>query len=236
MGRLRSYHKCGRTFFAAVAYARAKDLGEDAIRSASRIVILATVRIGEELIAGQDRGEVAKRPDGTAIRDHVDGDDMVPATLSDLGISRDLSSTAQRLARHPEAVADYLGHAAEPSLAGALNALIREATVEVTTHPKTGEEVRIGMGQTQRAAKLGVGRNTVKRWDAEPLDGPYGPPALLPTHFREPARGRVLPLHPNRKPAAGKPTGTAPTPWLSPSVSAWGSPKKLRNPYISRGW
>jgi len=110
---------------AAAAYARAKDLGEDAIRSATRIVILSTVRIGEEIISGQERGEVATQGTyGEGRTRDVDGDDISqPATLADLGVSRDLSSTAQRLARNPEAVHDYLERAAEPSLAGAVRAV-----------------------------------------------------------------------------------------------------------------
>ncbi|MBA2439589.1 MAG: hypothetical protein H0V50_02815 [Thermoleophilaceae bacterium] len=109
---------------AAVAYARAKDLGEDAIRSANRIVILATARIGEEIIAGQERGEIATAELG--VNQHsgegVSGEDTLPATLGYLGISRNLSSTGQRLARQPEAVRQYLDTAADPTLAGAVRA------------------------------------------------------------------------------------------------------------------
>jgi len=84
----------------------------------------------------------------------------------------------------------------------ALNALIREMTVEVAAHPKTGEEVRIGKGPTQRAATLGVGRMTVNTWDRDDRAGvPNGTPALpAPTHLRR-ADGQIEPLHPNRKPA-----------------------------------
>jgi hypothetical protein len=86
---------------AAAAYAGARDLGQDAVLSASRIVVLATERLGE-IIAGQERGEIAKQSDGRPVS--VGPSDTSPATLDELGISRDLSSAAQRLASHPEVV------------------------------------------------------------------------------------------------------------------------------------
>jgi len=39
--------------------------------------------------------------------------------------------------------------------------------IEVREHPQTGEDMRIGMGQSQRAARLGVDRATMQRWDAD---------------------------------------------------------------------
>lgn len=105
---------------AAVAYARAKDLGEDAIRSANRIVILATARIGEEIVAGQERGEIATADGGRPVS--VTAADTSPATLPELGISRNLSSTAQRLARAGERVREYLDASPDPTLAGAVRA------------------------------------------------------------------------------------------------------------------
>jgi hypothetical protein len=130
---------------AAAAYARARDLGEDAVRSASRIVILATVRIGEEIAAGQEAGTVA-RPN-QPVSQYVDGPDIPPATLPELGISRDLASTGQRLAAHPDAVRDYLAETSVPSIAGALRAAARdadEAEGELFGRFLTPEEVPIG--------------------------------------------------------------------------------------------
>lgn len=112
---------------AAAAYARARDLGQDAVLSASRIVVLATERLGEEIIAGQERGEIAKPGFAPSIRDDVEGSDIIPATLAELGISRDLSSAAQRLASHPEVVNEYLASPAVPSMVGALRAVADKA-------------------------------------------------------------------------------------------------------------
>ena len=56
-------------------------------------------------------------------RDLVRATDKVPpATLEELGVSRNLASTGQRLAAAPAAVNEYLASAREPSVAGALRA------------------------------------------------------------------------------------------------------------------
>lgn len=53
--------------------------------------------MAELVDAGQERGEIATRQDGTAIRDHVLSPDMVvPATLPDLGITRQRLHEARR--------------------------------------------------------------------------------------------------------------------------------------------
>jgi hypothetical protein len=44
-------------------------------------------RLADEYDAAQERGEVAKRSDGSAIRDHVPGENKV-ATAADIGIPR----------------------------------------------------------------------------------------------------------------------------------------------------
>ncbi|MEO7118429.1 MAG: hypothetical protein ABIZ34_05590 [Candidatus Limnocylindrales bacterium] len=116
---------------AAVAYAKAKDLGEDAVRSASRIVILSTVRLGEELIEGRERREIATQTTG-GNRSLPDGE-APPATLDDLGITYDLSAIAQRLARQPEAVNAYIADAPLPTLAGAERAARDAAGVQWET-------------------------------------------------------------------------------------------------------
>ena len=97
------------------------------MRSASRIVVLATQRLGEEIAAGQERGEIA-RPGQPR---NVEATDMIPpATLAELGISRDLSSAAQRLAGHPEVVDEYLAEPGVPTLAGALRAVASRVAKE----------------------------------------------------------------------------------------------------------
>lgn len=73
----------------------------------------------------------------------------------------------------------------------ALNALLRETVMEVVPDPKTGEEIRIGRGQSQRAETLGVERGTIQNWDRE-ADGQFSPTA--PTHQRL-VNGRIEPIH-----------------------------------------
>ena len=48
----------------------------------------ALKRMAELVDEGQARGEIATRQDGTIFRDHVLSQDKVPATLPDLGITR----------------------------------------------------------------------------------------------------------------------------------------------------
>lgn len=124
---------------AAVAYARAKDLGEDAVRSANRIVILSTLRLGQELTAGQDRQEIARPGANQHTLEVVDGGDNL-ATLSDLGISRDLSATAQRFARNMQAIVDYAHQADMPSQAGALRAIAQESEAALVQAVDTPED------------------------------------------------------------------------------------------------
>ena len=54
------------------------------------IVYLVNYRLGEELKAAKERGEVAKRSDGALIRDsnHVSNRDKIPATHAEIGITR----------------------------------------------------------------------------------------------------------------------------------------------------
>jgi hypothetical protein len=75
-----------------------------------------------------------------------------------------------------------------------------EQVVDMDTHPKTGEQRRIGMGQSQRAEMLGVDRMSVRRWDKD--QGVTNvTPSAIPTHYRT-SEGKVQPLHPDRKPGA----------------------------------
>jgi hypothetical protein len=84
--------------------------------------------------------------------------------------------------------------------------------------------MRIGLSQTQRAAALGVTRQTVETWDAAPLVDKKMATSPLPTHAVD-ARGRPQPLH-KGQPAPEPRRGTA------------GRPEPLRKaraiPYWSR--
>ncbi|HEY8869784.1 MAG TPA: hypothetical protein VIM30_10370 [Candidatus Limnocylindrales bacterium] len=107
------------------------------------MVVLATVKLGQLLIEGRERGEVANpgRPTNVDVDDYLNanyelagrpewiyplrfpqipGPSGTPTTLADLAISRDLSWTSQRLARHAEEVLAFVEHSAELSVAGAL--------------------------------------------------------------------------------------------------------------------
>lgn len=67
---------------------------------------LSAARIGAELKAAQERGEVATRADGAAIRDHVHVPDKVaPPTLNDLGIPRQRAAEMKKLATAARLVA-----------------------------------------------------------------------------------------------------------------------------------
>lgn len=86
-----------------------------------------------------------------------------------------------------------------PQQKRALNDLLRVQVVEVRLPSATSIQrgvgpMRIGLSQTERAAKLGVDRDTVKRWDTEPLVGVNTPTSDLPTHAVD-GRGRPQPLH-----------------------------------------
>lgn len=103
----------------------------------------------------------------------------------------------------------------------ALNGLLRTVVVETVDHPATGEEVRVGLSQTQRAQKLGVTKETVNEWDrAErsigiPIDQPDAP-----THIRrEPnvqkPEGDLYPIQratpeTGRKPPTSRPPAAQP--------------------------
>lgn len=86
----------------------------------------------------------------------------------------------------------------------ALNALLRETVVEVTTHPISGEEVSIGYGQSKRAEILGVTRPTVQAWDREERTDDKNLPSV-PTHQR--VADRIEPIHKVREPIPEKPVG-----------------------------
>ena len=82
---------------AARVYARKADLGAEVVNYATAIKVRALRRMAELVDAGQAAGEIATREDGTAIRDHVLSQDKVPATLAELGISRQRLHEARKL-------------------------------------------------------------------------------------------------------------------------------------------
>jgi len=74
-----------------------------------------------------------------------------------------------------------------------LNEWLRAQVVEERPN-RRGKPMRIGHSQTQRAAALGVDRDTVLEWDRNPLVAGNAATSPLPTHAID-GRGRPQPLH-----------------------------------------
>ena len=118
---------------AATAYAKARDLGADAIRQASTIVILATERLGEEIAAGQEAGTIATAGGSPILRAAEDR----PATLADLGITANLAAASQRLAADPAAV-DAAPSAPSPASSRSTPSWSRSTRTTPPTCARTG--------------------------------------------------------------------------------------------------
>lgn len=107
----------------------------------------------------------------------------------------------------------------------ALNALLRATVVEVVAHPKTGEEMRIGMSRPERAAKLGVAKDTVDRWDEQErgLSSFADDPRPEPTHIRRSGGNPTpYPVEPaKRVAAAATPSRRMPVPAPKRTAPAW---------------
>lgn len=72
---------------AALHYAKVTKAANATQADCLRMIVRAEIRMADEIDRGQASGEVARRTDGTAIRDHVHGADKV-ATFDDLGVDR----------------------------------------------------------------------------------------------------------------------------------------------------
>jgi len=102
-------------------WASAVHAGKDHERQAAVFVLRAVRNAGERLAAAQERGDLATRGEGRANVAHADISG--PATLAEIGVTRDESSEWKRLAAlYP--TDEALGEAAKampaPSLSGAL--------------------------------------------------------------------------------------------------------------------
>lgn len=83
---------------AARVYARKADLGTAAVNHATIIKARALKRMAELVDKGQATGEIATREDGQAYRELVTSPDkLLPATLTDLGITRQRLYEARKL-------------------------------------------------------------------------------------------------------------------------------------------
>ena len=61
---------------------------QEAQDACARIVVLAEKKIGQEIIAAQQRGELARPGDQDRARDNVPDGNVIPATFDDIGITR----------------------------------------------------------------------------------------------------------------------------------------------------
>jgi ParB-like chromosome segregation protein Spo0J len=116
-----------------------------------------------------------------------------------------------------------------PDQKRALNDLLRVQVVEERP-TKRGNVMRIGHSQTERAEKLGIDRDTVARWDAQPLVAADTATRELPTHAVD-KRGRPQPLHKAPRDPESTPKSTAPKALQSPE-----RPKPLRQARAIPGW
>jgi phage N-6-adenine-methyltransferase len=81
---------------AFAAYTRKIKAALEAQNTTQKVVLLAEARIGAELKAAQERGEVARKNE--PVSQYVRTSDILPATLSDLGITRQRAHEMKRLA------------------------------------------------------------------------------------------------------------------------------------------
>jgi site-specific DNA-methyltransferase (adenine-specific) len=137
---------------AARIYALKAKLGTESVNYATSIKARALRRMAELVDAGQERGEIATRQDGTAIRDHVPSQDKVPATLTDLGISRQRLHEARKLEPlADEAIQEAVTEANTEGRQVSVSGLILRAAREI----KSEQRVRRVQERTeQRAAVL----------------------------------------------------------------------------------
>lgn len=103
-------------------WARAVRAGEEHQRKAAVYVLRAKRNAGQRLAEAQAKGEVATqaRGGGGNLSGVVDGDTTPPATLADIGVTRDQSSEWKRLASEwtDEALTAAAEEMERPSLAG----------------------------------------------------------------------------------------------------------------------
>jgi hypothetical protein len=84
-------------FLTAKDWARRKGMGEEAISHCRRYALEAERKMGEMLLAGRQRGEVAKKGQPRKVTDG----DFSPVQLVDLGLSKRESAAAQLLSELP---------------------------------------------------------------------------------------------------------------------------------------
>lgn len=71
---------------AARVYARKHKMAQEAQDAVTKIVVLAERRIGQELIAAQQRGRLLGPTEGNTLKRRIADGDSLPATLGDIGL------------------------------------------------------------------------------------------------------------------------------------------------------
>jgi hypothetical protein len=149
---------------AALHYAKVAGAANEAHADCMRIIAHAEIRISREYRAAQERGEVAGRKDGAAVRDHVRTPDKVPPpTLRDLGIDRRRLNEFDALAQAGEtAVEQAIDEAAAEAAAegravtkAAVRKRLRRREGHVATKTKAKRPTTVGYAPAQRPAHLG---------------------------------------------------------------------------------
>ena len=117
---------------AALHYAKLLEAANETQADCLSIIKRAELRMADEIDAAQQRGEVARREDGTAIRDHVRDPDKV-ATYPEIGISRQRVAEWRELRDAGESVIDEAIQAALDEGRAPTNADVQRA-VEARHH------------------------------------------------------------------------------------------------------
>jgi hypothetical protein len=162
---------------AMAAYARKLRAAMTAQNAAEKVVLLAEQRIGAELKAAQERGEVATQAKGGANIPHgVRGADTV-ATLPDLGLSRQRAAEAKALAALGEnAITEAAEAATKTGRRLSKRDLLRRARAArppAAAGGPPGLSAYAGGKVAVAAAELGLDRATAERLgDLAALRGP----------------------------------------------------------------
>jgi hypothetical protein len=145
---------------AARVYARQAELGAEAENAATAIRLKAEIRLAETVTAGQEAGEIASQSEGGANIGVRDADTVPPATLPELGITRQRLSEARTIA----------GAFTLPAIDGMAQdatdrgtTLSRAAVLREAVHEANGEFDRIADSLIDPATR---GRNAIAHFEA----------------------------------------------------------------------
>jgi hypothetical protein len=140
------------TAAAFAAYAKKLKAAMEAQNACQLVVLLAEHRIGAELKAAQERGEVATRTDNLKQGSEVRGADIGKATLSDLGIPRQRAAEYKQLAAAgEEAIKQEVATATAEDRPVSKKAIVSKR--EIRENEKATKAAKQIMAQQRRDAK-----------------------------------------------------------------------------------